>query len=65
VDRSTVTWRAVVRMFGDTVRLAWRMYVRDGYRVSRAEPELLLAGPGVASRQGPSVTDQQALTEVS
>jgi O-antigen/teichoic acid export membrane protein len=65
VDRSTVTWRAVVRMFGDTVRLAWRMYVRDGYRVSRAEPEPLLAGPGVASRQGPSVTDQQALTEVS
>jgi O-antigen/teichoic acid export membrane protein len=33
VDRTTVTSRSVVRMFADTVRLAWRMQIRDRYRL--------------------------------
>jgi glycosyltransferase involved in cell wall biosynthesis len=34
VDRSTVTFRAVIQMFCDTVRLAWRLQIADGYRLA-------------------------------
>ncbi len=34
VDRSTVTARAIIAMFFDTVRLAWRLQIVDGYRLT-------------------------------
>jgi O-antigen/teichoic acid export membrane protein len=54
VDRSTVTPRAVVRMFGDTLRLAWRLRVRAGYRLPAAAP----------ATARPDVVYRPVLTEV-
>jgi O-antigen/teichoic acid export membrane protein len=67
VDQSTVTPRAVVRMLADTLRLAWRLQVRDGYRLpaaAPAEPGPAVVYPGIAGRQAGSVSEQPALTEV-
>jgi glycosyltransferase involved in cell wall biosynthesis len=38
VDTTTVTSRAVVRMFVDTLRLAWRLQIRDTYRLPVPTP---------------------------
>jgi hypothetical protein len=70
VDRSTVTPLALVRMFLDTTRLAFRLHVRDSYRltglVARPVAESWLdmpsaAQPRVAAR---TVLPRAKLTEV-
>jgi O-antigen/teichoic acid export membrane protein len=62
VDRSTVTARAVVRMFGDTLRLAWRLRVRAGYRLPPATPADTPAAAAAAAQ--PDMVYRPVLTEV-
>jgi O-antigen/teichoic acid export membrane protein len=68
VDQSTVTPRAVVRMFADTLRLAWRLRVRDGYRLPTAMAETEspeATRPQLLRQPAAPALAPAALTEVS
>lgn len=74
VDQTTVTPRAVLRMFADTVRLAWRMQIRDDYRLAGLRARLVRDPVPTVPRQfnpqqqppaPPATLGQSAFAEVS